>query len=653
MSLPALSTQRIVIVGNMNVGKTTLFSQLCGAKTKSVNFPGSTVSLTSGAARGLPLDVIDTPGTTSIFGSSEDERVSRDTLFSTDPGFTTHGIILVGDAKNLRRSLALILQYAEFGVPLLLDLNMIDEAQSRGITIDTEALSVALGVPVCTTVATEGRGIPDLKSYLTALKTPKQLVKYPTYVEDFITLNTKLLTQGPVRSIRAIAILLLTGDKSIEPFLIKNFGEGTLEQLKTLAEQYRRKEPAPFNNTLAEIYNKAADAIVKRVQQIDPPTKGPYIEKFGRWCSMPLTGIPIALLVATLMFLFVGSFGATFLVDLINGKIFGQILMPIVHKLVAPLPSAFLRDMIADPDFGLVPMGLFLAAGLVFPVLVCFYFFYGFLEDSGYLPRFSVLLDRAFQGIGLNGKGVLPIVMGFSCVTMAILTTRMLDTRKQKIIATMILLLGVPCAPMLAVMFIILSKMPVSATLTIVGIICLQILLMGVLANRLIPGPRSSLLMELPPMRIPKPMRVLKGAFVRSLFFMKEAVPVFIAASVVVFVFSRLGGLTIIEKALHPIAVGMLGLPDESVTVFIKTMIRKESGAATLEHYSLKYTNLQLVVNLLMMLLLMPCLNSVVVIIKEQGRRAGFSVLAIVTTYSLALGTVLNHFCRLMNITFK
>ena len=446
MPLPAKMNQRIAVVGKMNVGKTTLFGQLCGSKIKSFNFPGSTVALTLGTIRGLAIDLIDTPGASSIFGSNEDEQVSRHILFSSEPDTATCGAVLVTDAKNLKRSIALALQYAEYSVPLLLDLNMIDEADSRGITIDIELLSEILDIDVCTSVATEGRGVQEIKGKLTNLRVPLQLAKYPAYVEEYLALTAKLLTGNAIRSARAIAILLLAEDKAVEQIVVQHFGMGTLETLKTLAEQYRRKESASFSSTMAEIYNKTADGIVKRVQHTDPPIKSQTIEQFGRLCTRPLTGVPIALFVAFLMYLFVGSFGATFLVDLINGKLFGGLLIPWFDRLLAPLPSRFIHDMIMDPDFGVIPMGLFLATGLVFPVLLCFYFFFGFLEDSGYLPRLSVLLDSIFRKIGLNGKGVLPIVMGFSCVTMAILTTRMLDSRKQKTIATLVLLLGIPCS---------------------------------------------------------------------------------------------------------------------------------------------------------------------------------------------------------------
>jgi ferrous iron transport protein B len=148
-----------VIVGNMNVGKTTLFSRMCGTDNKSINVSGSTVSITKGRIRGTDRVVFDTPGIFSIFSTNEDERASRDILLPMEPGYDIQEIILVADAKNIKRSIAIALQYAEYGLPMLLDINMIDEAVSRGIEIDYEKLSEILGIDVCTTVARKGIGV--------------------------------------------------------------------------------------------------------------------------------------------------------------------------------------------------------------------------------------------------------------------------------------------------------------------------------------------------------------------------------------------------------------------------------------------------------------------------------------------------------------
>jgi ferrous iron transport protein B len=294
-----------------------------------------------------------------------------------------------------------------------------------------------------------------------------------------------------------------------------------------------------------------------------------------------------------------------------------------------------------------------LALGLVLPVLFCFYIAFGILEDSGYLSRLSILLDKVFQKMGLNGKGVIPLVMGFSCVTMAILTTRMLDTEKEKNIATFLLLLGMPCAPLLAVMFIILGKMPLSASITVFGLIFSQIIIAGIIANKILPGKRMPLLMEIPPMRLPKPLQILKMSVAKTYFFMKEAIPVFIMASLVVFLFERIGGLAALERAAEPVIHGFMGLPVKSVQVFIKTLIRRESGATEIEHLSSIYDNVQLVVNLLVMTFLTPCMNAIIVLFKERGSRAAVAIMSTVMIYAILIGSMVNYTCRLLGITFS
>jgi len=637
----------VVIVGNMNVGKSSLFSRVSGRKTTSINVAGSTVSIASGNIKGTGRRVFDTPGVLSIFSDNEDERASRDILLSNDIG----GIILVADAKNMTRSIAIALQFAEYGLPMLIDINMIDEAAPRGIEIEPARLSEILGIDVCTTVAREGIGVRKVISSLSEMKIPKRLIKYPERIEQFLGIVAKLLKSVDI-STEVIGLLLLAEDSDIEEYIENKFGIGMLEQLKDMAEKYRRKEPLTFDIIFSELYNKKAGEIASEIQKVHPPSKSSFLVRFGDWCTQLSTGIPIAIAMLYAMYLFVGTFGATFLVDSINSILFEGFLIPWVSKIVEPIPSVFIRDMIIDPDFGILPTGVFLALGLVVPVLFCFYIAFGILEDSGYLSRISMLLDKLFQKMGLNGKGVIPLVMGFSCVTMAILTTRMLDTKKEKNIVTFLLLLGMPCAPLLAVMFIILGKMPISASITVFGLIFLQILIAGFLANKILPGGRSPLFMEIPAIRIPKISLVLRMSASKTYFFMKEAIPVFILASILVFLFERVGGLAALERLSEPIISGFMGLPEKSVQVFIKTIVRRESGATEIEHLSSIYDNVQLVVNLLVMTFLSPCINATIVLFKERGTKAGIVIMATVMIYAVLIGSAVNHTCRLLGITF-
>ncbi len=642
----------IAIVGNMNVGKSTLFARMCGAEKTSINFPGTTVTITRGQVRGTDLYVLDTPGIYSIFSRDEDETVSRDLLLPHHSAGDINGIILVADAKNLRRSIAIALQYAEYGLPMLMAVNMIDETASRGITIDYTMLSEILGIEVCTTVARDGIGVRRLIAKLGEMRSSLIRCEYPEKTEQFLTITEKLL-RSPAFSARAAGLLLLAGDRSVEQYVARNFGEAMLVQLRDLAEEHRRENGIPFDVRLGTLYNNRADQIAKEIQTVDPPERSPFLAKFGDWCTELHTGIPIALAVITLLYLFVGKFGATLLVDAIQGLLFEQLIIPWIAVVVAYIPVPFLRDLIMDPNFGILPAGVFLALGLVMPAIFCFYLAFGILEDSGYLPRISILLDKVFQVMGLNGKGVIPLVMGFSCVTMAILTTRSLDTEKEKNIAAFLLFLGFPCAPLMAVMLIILEKMPFTATIAVFGLIFVQILASGFLANKVLPGARTHFIMEIPPMRIPKAKAVLRMAATKTYFFMKEAVPVFILASALVFFFDRFGGLALIKQVSRPVLSTLMGLPEQSTQVFIKTFVRRESGAAELEHLRQVYTNLQMVVNLLVMTFIAPCLNSTIVLFKERGIKRGMVIWMAVMLYAVVMGIVVNHGYRLLGITFS
>lgn len=641
----------IALAGNMNVGKSTLFSGLCSGRSEGVNIPGNTVAVKAGNIKGTTLYALDTPGVCSIFSDSEDERASRSVLLPVEPGYNVKGILFVADAKNMKRSIAAFLQYSEYGIPMVFNINMVDEASPRGIEIDKSALSDVLKLPVTSTVARERRGFARLTAALNTMKKPERLVAYPEWVENYLEAVTDLLVPSDI-SPRALGLLMLAGDKHVERYLLKCYGNGMLNQIQELTESKRMLEPFECAILFTDIYNRRASQICETIQTITPPPKSPMLVRFGDWCTQLSTGIPIAIVILWLVYHFVGTFGATFLVDTINSKIFEGALIPFFEKLLASVPSEFFRAMIVDPDFGVLPTGVFLALGLVVPVLFCFYIAFGLLEESGYLPRISILLDRALKKIGLNGKGVIPLVMGFSCVTMALLTTRMLDTEKEKNIASFLLFLTMPCAPLIAVMLVILDKLPRSAGLTVLCVILSQVFIAGFLASKILPGNSSLLFMEIPPMRVPKPYHILRKATAKTYHFIKEALPVFIAASLLVFLFHRLGGLAWLEAASGPFLGKVMGLPEESIQVFIKTMIRRESGATELQHFSSAYTNLQIVVNLIVMTFIAPCLNAIIVLYKERGAKTATLIVIAVTVYAIAIGSIVNHTCRYMGITF-
>ncbi len=710
--------QRIAILGNVNVGKSTLFDRLCRGGGHAVNIPGSTLvanrgvlSVGSGAAPRAfrrhcggcrsdrarswghhgshdpccgtageetacpalrhpghawfggaaqrdpgdsqpPADLpsvthlYDTPGCGTLVADSEDEMVTRDLLLSGQ----MDAVLLVADAKNLRRSLALALQVAEFGLPMVLDLNMLDEAEAMGVEVDDEVLSELLDVAVVRTIAVEGIGVRKVAEAISTPRLPRRRASFPEPIERGLTrLQSLLRFPGP--SPRGLGLLLLAGDRGAEALVADHLGEAGRDQVRDVVAVVRDQVTRPLDIVIAESLHDEAERIVART--VTRRIHGAeLLVKAGSLAQRPFPGLLIAFGVLVLAYYWVGAFGATFVADSLSTHLFDGLLIPLCERLVAPVPSDFVRDALMDPDFGLVPTGLFLALGIVLPVLFCFYLFQALLEDSGYLPRLSVLFDRVFRWMGLNGQGLIPLVLGFSCVTMAVITTRMLPSRKERVVLTLLLILAIPCAPLIAVMFVVLDSLPWTATAVVFGVILSQTLIAGFAASRLLPGALPDLILEIPRMRIPRPRVVLGKTWRNTWQFMAEAVPIFLLASFVVFLFDRAGGLEVIERLSRPLVQGFLGLPADAVQVFIKTAIRRESGATELNMLRESFDGVQLVVTLLVMTFLVPCINSIIVIVKERGLKTSAAILGTVVVWALAVGGVVNWACRGLGVTF-
>ncbi len=647
---PASAEQTALLLGNVNVGKTTLFNRVCGKHLQVSNYPGTSISIGRGTLSegGAAFHIIDTPGINGVMPESEDERISREILLDEQPDL----IAQVADGKNLRKSLLLTMQLAEFGRPMVLDINMMDEARQRGIRIDTERLSSLLGIPVTETVATEGEGVGAFQRTLAKAARPCLDASYPPKIESALVLMGKLLKNSNLPA-RAVSAALLAGDEEVKRVVEIECGEQTVDQIEAAARTTQSSFNRPLSAVILDAHLRAVDQIVSEVQTISPPARTPLSEKIGEWSRRPLTGIPIAALVVLLMYLFVGDFGAQTLVGLVEGKVFGEWITPLTERLLAWVPYPIIVEAFVG-KFGLVSVGLTLAFGVVVPVLATFFFAFGILEDSGYLPRLSVLLDRLLRKIGLNGKGILPLVLGFSCITMAILATRMLETKRERFIATFLLVLGLPCAPLLAVMLVLLAGMSIWASVTVFGVIITQIILIGFLLGKILPGRRSDFILELPPIRIPRLRSLVKTTLWRIWWFTKEAMPLFLLATFILFILDQVGTLAFLERIGKPVMTGFLGLPAESIQVVIMTLIRRESGVALLKQFSDSggFDSVQVVVCLLVLTFLSPCVNAVLVMLKERGIKGTLCIMGFVTSYALLVGATVSWVCRALGVNF-
>jgi ferrous iron transport protein B len=688
-------SDRILLVGNPNVGKSVVFAYLTGRYAIVSNYPGTTVEISRGPARfDSAREVIDTPGVNSLFPSSEDEKVTRDIL-RDNPDAT---IIQVADAKNLFRSLLLTAQLTEMGCRLVLVLNMMDEARQRGITIDTDELSSSLGIEVVKTVAVEKRGLSRLVQLIqrNEAKIPRMSIEYPAPVRPWIDrADDALATVGEHGRFESLALL-----SDYEGWSGKESRE--FHEIRSALRKGEKELPNPFSYYVAEGIKESVNAILRRVAIEQREEDIAAASRLGIWLPTaalalvtillylvagreqlagaglhptlivlaglvagitiageklvnrltmhPLWGIGILLIILYLIYSLVGVFAAGTLVDLLEGRLFGELIIPLLERL---LGTGWFADILIG-DYGLISMGVNYSISIVFPIVTVFFLVFGILEDTGYFPRLTVLTNRAFRIVGVNGKATLPIVLGFGCVTMSVLASRILETRKERIIVVVLLALAIPCSAQLGVILALMSAISGAAVILISAIILFLFVMVGLLMSRILKGATSDFIIELPPLRAPRFSNIMLKTGARARWFLKEALPFFILATLILYLLEVSGGLRMLERIVEPVVSRFLGLPSETAAVFIIGFFRRDYGAAGL--YKLWESGTlagnQVVVGLIVMSLFIPCLASLIVIIKELGLKIAALILLFVLSVSILCGGLLNLALGALEIQF-
>ena len=644
----AQTARPLVLVGTPNVGKSALFGALTGRYATVSNYPGTTVELTRAEARvaGEIWDVVDTPGTDSLLPSADDARVTRDVLLRT-PGAN---VLLVCDAKNLRRGLLLLAQLAEAGAPVVLALNMSDEAASRGITIDVPALSLALGIPVVETVATQKRGIAQLAGTLSQARVPTLRPAYGLVLESAIAEAERLLPRGLGLAPRALALLLVGGDATLLEALGDAVTPEAREQLSALASRLERRYPSARRFAIARRRLLAVDPIIAALQRREA-VRAPRRSALDAWTTHPLLGLPLLALVLYAAYQFVGVLGAQVAVDFLERAVFRDRLVPLLSSV---LPGPFLHEVLVG-KYGLVSMGLSYGLAIVLPIVATFFIAFSILEDSGYLPRLAVMLNRVFKAMGLNGKAVLPMILGLGCVTMATVTTRILETRKERLLVTLLLALAIPCSAQLAVILAMLAVVSPAASAWFLLTLIVVLFAVGWIAARVIPGKGSDFVLELPPLRAPAAGNVLVKTVARVEWYLREALPLFVLGTAILQALDKTGALGSIERAARPLVVGLLDLPQEAAGAFLLGFLRRDYAAAGLfAHYQpfikagllTRTMEIEIVVSLVTVTLFLPCIANFIVLLKERGLRTGLAIVAFVFPFSFGTGALVNVLMR-------
>ncbi|QNB46122.1 ferrous iron transport protein B [Thermanaerosceptrum fracticalcis] len=573
--------RKIVLAGNPNVGKSVFFNALTGLYVDVSNYPGTTLEISHG--RYGKDAVIDTPGVYGISSFNDEERIARDVILAADV------VVNVVDAVHLERDLFLTQQIIDTGVPVVMALNMVDEAARQGMEIDVKLLSELLGIPVVPTIAVQKEGLEELKKAIDRAK-PGNIS--PELQSRLTRMATRVASQGE-------ALLILEGDPVV-------------------AERHGLK-PGPHREEIYLARRERVNYIVSKVIR-EISHGATFSTRLGRWMLRPVTGVPILAVTLYLMYKIIGVFVAGDVVGFTEETLMQGYYEPAIRGLVTKfMAEDSTLGQILIGEFGLLTMTVTYVLGLLLPLVVGFYLILSTLEDSGYLPRIAALVDRVLTAVGLNGRAVIPMILGFGCVTLATIVTRLLGSERERRIAIFLLALAIPCSAQLGVIAGMLAGLGAPYIALYVLVIFTVLVIVGTLLNYVLPGKSSDLLIDLPPLRLPRINNVLKKTGTKSFQFLQEATPIFALGALLISTLQVTGILEILQNLLAPLTVGWLNLPKESATAFIMGIVRRDFGAAGLTELSLD--PMQTLVALITITLFVPCIAAMLVLFKERGKQ--------------------------------
>lgn len=633
----ASRVRRIALAGNPNVGKSALFNALTGAKADVSNYPGTTIDISHGKLGNDELT--DTPGIYGVSSFNDEERIARRMILEAET------IVNVVSALSLDRDLFLTLQLLDMGKEMIVVVNQCDEAKDRGLKIDFGKLETELGVPVLQTVAVRGEGVDQIATAVSRATVADTTLE----IQELIA---PLVADG---GSRAAAVLSIEGDE--------------------VSAATFSSAPPNMQATVYRARRKRVNELVVRIVQ-HTSDKPSFSARLGRFLLHPWSGSIVCFAVCYLLFYqLLGIWIAGDLVNFTEKAGMRVYYEPLVRRVVATVSPAkitvgkevfdFTGGTSADPtlaqkfdaaratvppdtvtydfwahpgivsaianalagEYGVLTLTVTYLLGLLFPLVLAFYFGLSLLEDSGYLPRLAVLVDRILCKFGLNGRAIIPLILGLGCVTMATVTTRLLSSNREKIIATALLGVAIPCSAQLGIVSGTLAKVGGFLPWAVYGGVIGTILgITGVMLNKLMPGKAVGLLIDLPPMRLPRLGNVLNKTWTKSFNFLKESISMFAIAGLVVTVAQETGLLNVIIDVLRPITVNLLQLPPDPriPTTFILGIVRRDFAAFGLTDVGL--TPVQAVVAMIVITLFVPCIATLGVMIKERGPKIAFSI---------------------------
>ena len=569
--------KNVLLIGNPNVGKSVLFSRLTGVGVVASNYPGTTVEFCTGCL-GTGEQKLNVLDAPGTYGLEPTSPAEQVAVEMLEKAIKGKDSIVINviDATNLERNLNLTLQLLKKEIPVIIALNLWDETKHLGIAIDVEKLQSILGVEIVPTVAVTGEGIKSLVLHL-----PE--ARIGTYEYE-------------------------SGDRWLEIGRI-------VEQVQVIKHRHHT------------IFERLGDLTV------------------NSW-----TGIPVAIGVMFLVFNLVRLVGEG-LINLLCRPFFENLWRPVMDGFSQVLGRSGIAHSILvgqliggridfSQSFGILTTGLYVEFAQVLPYVISFYLVLSFMEDSGYLPRLAVLLDKLMHSVGLHGMAIVPTLLGFGCNVPGVMATRILETRRERFIAATLLSISVPCMALNAMIFGLVGKygarglFPVFATLAAVWLIG------GMLMNAILKGESPEIFTEIPAYRFPHLPTLAKKLWIRIVWFLKDATPFVLLGVLIVNLLYSSGGVGILDRFLAPIVKTVLGLPGGAVAALVVGFLRKDVAVGMLVPLSLSLK--QLIIASVVLSMYFPCVATFAVLLKELGLVNTAKAAVIMAISALVVGAILN-----------
>ncbi|WP_025209436.1 ferrous iron transport protein B [Hippea sp. KM1] len=627
---------KVALVGQPNCGKSTLFNQLAGYKSLSANFPGATVEYTQGKTYidNELIDILDLPGTYSLSWYDDAEKETVKALFSQDIDV----IVNIIDASTLIRSIELTIELMSLEKPMVVALNMMDEALRKGIYIDVKKLKNILGIEVVPIIAKKGKGINKLLKAIKEAKKPTKRCVYSKNVEKYINLLAECLSKEEIQSNWPTKMLAIKAIEGFEPC------QKLINQTTSCSKELEIARVA-LQDGLVIIQERHAlcmDIFEKSARVKKPPKKN--LEAILDSILLhPILGYISMIAIFYLIFHIVFNGGVP-----IENFIIG-----IFEKIDAYIESSLSSNqLIMSITKGIVD-GVGAAFGIAFPYLLPFLFLISLLEDVGYLPRIGFLMDSAMHKMGVHGTSVIPFVSGYGCSVPAIMATRILKSKKEKFISAFLASM-VPCsARTTVIMGLVGYFMGYKYAILLYGLNIVVIFISGMILKRLLPGISPEMIIDIPPYRLPTAKTLLLKTWYKVKDFIYLAVPMLIGGSVVLTLIDYYKLSHYINDIFAPFLEGFLGLPAAVGVVLIFGILKKELtllmlyqalGLASISQLPQVMTQKQMLIFTVFVIFYIPCLATIAAIKKEVGIKQSITI----TVLSFVVASVLAFLTKIL-----